>query len=187
MVERADDLSIPKFLKRGSDGQPPAPPKRKKAVSTKPVVVEPSAEDRALAALEPDLRASIEGEMAAGRFLRHWLLDPSTVAMFRQSLAEKAVRREEGLARLRALKGAVEPRPKRPPFGQGVYIRIEAPSNPRKPGTAAHGRYDEMVAFLKKNPRADVAEVLEKTAYRKDDLAWDIERKAIKTDVGGKK
>lgn len=55
--------------------------------------------------------------------------------------------------------------------------------NPRKPGTVAHDRFAKMTAFVKKNPRASVAEVFAATGYAKADLEWDEARGAVKTDV----
>jgi hypothetical protein len=180
------DTSIPKFLKRGRDGSLPPIKKAKEkasaAVAPKPMAKEPDPYMAVLARQDPVVRAAIEAEMKAHRFPRHWLLEPDTVALFSLSLEERKVKKEEALVRLRALKGLVEPRPPRPTFGVGVVVKSVAP-NSRKPGTSAHARYDDMAAYVAKNKKATVADVLSNTAYRRDDFNWDLERGSIKTDI----
>lgn len=186
------DIAIPKFLKRGKDGSLPEIKKAKgKASKTDAPKSQPKEPDPYMAVLDrqdPVVGAAIEAEMKAHRFPRHWLLEGDTVRLFAQGLREKAERREEGLQRLRALKGSEPPKAARPAFGAGVYI-VSVSANPRKAGTRANIAYSEMERYVKANPAADVAKVLAETSYRRDDFSWDLERKSISTDVkaGGKR
>ncbi len=51
--------------------------------------------------------------------------------------------------------------------------------NPRKAGTKANSRVGSMIAYMKKNPKAEIQEVIAKTEYRVDDLHYDIAHKFI--------
>lgn len=51
--------------------------------------------------------------------------------------------------------------------------------NPRKAGTKANSRCGEMIAYVKKNPKAEPQEIIAKTSYRVDDLHYDIAHKFI--------
>ena len=52
--------------------------------------------------------------------------------------------------------------------------------SPRAPGSRAATRFNEMVAFLEKNPRASMAEVYAATSYTKTDFDWDLQRGSVK-------
>lgn len=73
-------------------------------------------------------------------------------------------------------KGKGKPR-KGIPEGRIVFLKK---GNPRQEGTGSWKRYNAMVAYVSKHPKATAAEVIANTIYRSDDLRWDIERsKAI--------
>jgi hypothetical protein len=78
----------------------------------------------------------------------------------------------------KAAKEASEPRPK---FGHDVRIIGVPDENWRREGTANFKRADEVMAFMKKNPRASVAELIAGTSYRRNDFEWDLEREVFKT------
>lgn len=192
ITQKNEDTGIPDFLRRNKDGSfavSPTKTKKKAKVQTeaqsyvmKMHAPSVSIEDQILNGMEPAMKSALETEMKAGRFPRHWLLERDTLALFEQSLVEKKAKKEEGLARLRALKGTAEPKPAKPAFGIGVYIKALSP-NPRKIGTRAFNAFAEMTLFVVKNPGVSVDVVLEKTSYRRDDYAWDLARGSIKTDV----
>jgi len=48
--------------------------------------------------------------------------------------------------------------------------------NPRKRGTGAHERYEEMRRWLSLYPKTTKEVLLEKTSYRQEDYAWDLRR-----------
>jgi hypothetical protein len=52
--------------------------------------------------------------------------------------------------------------------------------SPRAPGSRAAARFDEMVAFLDKNPKATMAEVYAATSYTRVDFDWDLQRGSVK-------
>lgn len=55
------------------------------------------------------------------------------------------------------------------------------PSEPwRREGTANYTRAKEVISYMKKKPRASVAELFEKTSYRPQDYQWDVSRNIFK-------
>jgi len=58
-------------------------------------------------------------------------------------------------------------------------VKLLVDTNERREGTSAHARVNEMIRFLKKNPRATKEELLSKTSYHSRDLAWDVERERV--------
>lgn len=61
-----------------------------------------------------------------------------------------------------------------------TMIKIIAKENPRKIGTKAHDKWNEMVKFIKKNPKATLQDIFSGTNYQKNDVAWDLAKKSIK-------
>jgi len=188
-MKAAHPLDIPDFLKWQNRGKKIKVSKKANGSRSAYVKSEPRVDpvEVILAKLEPELRSHIEAEVKAGRAQRRWLEDPSTIQLFRDELKARADRKAEGMARLAALKEerAKEKAllPPKPVFGAGTIIRVLVKDNPRKAGTGSHERFAKMAAFVRKYPKATVAEVMEATGYRKDDLAWDESRKAIKLDI----
>jgi hypothetical protein len=180
------DTTIPAFLKRLKDNSLPVAKAKKRAKTSSAAVTtaEPDVIETILSSMEPATRAAIEREIAAGRFRRSWLTDRSTLRLFEQAITDQQRKREDGFARLLAMKDGAPSVPKmqKPTFGVGVYIKALA-SNPRKEGTRAWRAYAEMETFLEKDPGASVDRILASTSYRRDDFSWDLERGAIVTDV----
>lgn len=183
---------IPAFLRRRKDNTVDArlrPPKSAKtsAAPREPTVMEQAA--AVLAELPAEDRKYFEDQIENKVFMHHWLLDPSTVRMALLVRQEKQIKKEESLARLRALgeakKATEPPKVKRPAFGSGVKFKVLKEA-PRKEGTRGAKVYAAMVAWKKKNPSGTVAELLameKETGYNKTDLAWDVDHGHIKTDV----
>jgi len=63
-------------------------------------------------------------------------------------------------------------------FDERVSIKVLKVA-PRKPGTNIAKYYAEMVAYVKKHPKAPVAEVIANTSYRMIDYQCDLKRKNI--------
>ena len=102
--------------------------------------------------------------------------------------AEKAAEREKAKAEKAKKNGkAAAPKAKAPsrkaniPEGRIVLKpdKWATKDNPRKAGTKANARCGEMIAYMKKNPKAQAQEVIAKTGYRVDDLLYDIAHKFI--------
>lgn len=74
-----------------------------------------------------------------------------------------------------------EKKASRSKFGNDIKIVGLPDENWRREGTGNHVRAKELMAFMKKNPNATVAEALAGTSYRKNDFDWDLERKVFKT------
>jgi hypothetical protein len=51
---------------------------------------------------------------------------------------------------------------------------------PRQEGAARTKRWEEMVAYRKKNPRATLEQVIAATSYTRDDYRLDVKRGALK-------
>jgi hypothetical protein len=183
------DLHIPDFLQRKKDGSLKHPRATKKAgggsATAYPKAAAPPSPLEDLPAGE--FKTYVEGELRAGRVQEKWLADGTTISLLEREFYGKRQRREEGLAKLRELgearKAEKASLPSRPSYGEGVYVVYVNPVNPRKEGTGAHGRYDKLLAYFRAHPQPTVVEVLAAAGYRKDDLEWDVQRGAVKTDV----
>jgi hypothetical protein len=70
---------------------------------------------------------------------------------------------------------------RRSKFGTDLRITGLPTENWRRAGTKNHERAQEVMAFLRKNPKATVAELIAETSYRRNDFEWDLKRDVFKT------
>lgn len=183
----ADDCLFPEFLRIANRDKPlPLREKRKASIASRPIEMEPEP------CLPPMLRlATNEYEEAGfatdkGVVPRRWANDPGTLRVIANRLDERRVRKEESLARFKeamAERKAMQP-PKvvKLPFGASTVIKV-TPGAERKPGTGAAERFTKMKAYVTKNPKAYLPEIMKETGYRIDDFKWDLERGNITTDI----
>jgi hypothetical protein len=75
---------------------------------------------------------------------------------------------------------AKAPKVKKPKAGapEGKLI-LKVDKNPRREGTKAASRFDEMFKYVKAHKGATVQDVFDNTGYRLDDLNWDIAAKNV--------
>lgn len=88
--------------------------------------------------------------------------------------AKKKVAKKTG-----AVKKAKTAKPAKQKFGHDKVI-VEVGACNRFKGSKAEKLYGQMARFMENHPKATVAEVIEKTDYRRQDYLWDLERKTIK-------
>lgn len=76
--------------------------------------------------------------------------------------------------------------PPKPKFGHDMIIDVKSlpAENPRHEGTKAHGMWEAMVAYMRANPGATVADVIENTIYKRNGFEWDFDRGAFKVKQG---
>jgi hypothetical protein len=195
----ADGLDIPAFLKRQKDGSLPKsnyegvhPAKKsgilkrsqaERSAAGKPFFAPPVKEPTILETLEPkEFREYVEKEIKAHRIQGKWLSDGTTIELLRGQWGGKVEKKEEGLARLAEYK-AEHPRPvkvKATHAEDALHILHHDTANPRKVGSANHAKYEAFKAFMVKNPKATVGEVLAGTNYYRNDLMWDVKQGRIK-------
>ena len=95
--------------------------------------------------------------------------------------------REAGLKRLKSIapvKKKADTGGVRKRFGNDLrrmVVRTD-PSNPRRVGTKAAAKWDDMVKFLKTKPQASLADVFKSTKYQRRDYDWDLNCKNIKSE-----
>lgn len=177
------DDGIPKWLKRGKDNSLPKvlAPRTRAAIKQGPEEKkEVSKADENLASVTPKVREEIEKEIKAHRFQRKWLENISTIRMFEHRMDEARVKKDAEKERLAALPQA--PKIKRNDPLASLTIKVLKPA-PRKAGTGGAAKYAEMVAWMKKNPRATVPEVFANTSYKKNDYDWDLGHQHIDTNI----
>lgn len=95
-----------------------------------------------------------------------------------ESEVAKKAAKKKAPAKKRVAK-AKTPKVAKPKFGHDKVI-IEVGACNRFKGSKAEKLYGAMARYMEKNPKATVAEVIEKTDYRRQDYLWDLERKTIK-------
>jgi hypothetical protein len=194
-----DGMGIPAFLKRQKDGSLPKsnyegvhPAKKsgilkrsqaERSAAGKPFFAPPVKEPTVLETLEPaDFKEYVEKEIKAGRLQEAWLVDASTIQLLREQHGGKEEKKQEGLARLAEYK-AEHPKPvkEKPAHAEdALYVLHHDTANPRKVGSSNHAKYEEFKAFMAKNPRSTVGEVLANTKYYRNDLMWDVKQGRIK-------
>lgn len=66
-------------------------------------------------------------------------------------------------------------------FGHDKRISgVVGVENPRRAETNGYSKFDDMQKFMKKNPKATVADVIAGTTYKRNDYEWDLEREVFK-------
>lgn len=70
---------------------------------------------------------------------------------------------------------------RKPKFGSDMVILVGSlpDENPRNEKSKNFKRFAGMVAYMKKNKGATVADVIAGTDYRRNDFEWDLERKVF--------
>jgi hypothetical protein len=182
--ETPDKLDIPAFLRRQKDNKPSKAPVPKSGLVAKPVQAPPvKPEPTILEQLEPaEFKEYVEKEIKAGRIQGKWLSDGSTVTLLRSQWGGKQEKKEESLAKLAEYK-AEHPKPVKVKVAHAedaLYILHHDTANPRKVGSANHGKYEAFKAYMAKSPTATVGEVLANTNYYRNDLMWDVKQGRIK-------
>lgn len=75
-----------------------------------------------------------------------------------------------------AAKAAAKASPK---FGSDIKV-LKVGENNRKPGSAAHGRFESMTKYLKNNPKATVADIIANTSYKRGGFRRDVKAGLVK-------
>jgi hypothetical protein len=65
-------------------------------------------------------------------------------------------------------------------YGSDIKMSISAKENPRREGSAGHGKFKAMSAYVSKNKGSTLADVIANTDYKAKDYAWDKERGHVK-------
>jgi hypothetical protein len=104
----------------------------------------------------------------------------SNLASYKEHIMAKKKVAKKGNGEAKAKAEPKEPAKK---FGHDMRIVVASlpKDNWRREGTANHDRAKEVLAFMKKNPRATVADLIAATSYRRNDFEWDLEREVFKT------
>lgn len=141
-----------------------------------------NAKDRAAAQKRASERAEAEARRADEEYVRKF----SASWREYQEIAGKGTAAPKPEQVVRISGGAVERvAPDSPPASsrasslENARITGVGP-NQRKPGTKAHAKYEEMAAFVKKNPGCKAGEVFAATTYAEGDLRWDVGRDVVK-------
>lgn len=186
-----DGLDIPDFLRRGKGNTLPKSKASKKKTADRSAA---APVETPLPPLPEGLRWAATMAEEAGTKIREgvvprrWAHQRDVVLIMARDIEERSLAKEAKLAEFRVAMAerkniiAAAPPIKKKEFGADLRILV-SPGSGRKEGTQAWVRFCQMKAYVLKNPRASVADVLRDTSYSHIDYKWDVAHGNIKIDV----